>query len=85
MQTMKIKINDMFFKFIKMRALKERRSEPEFFITLVEKEYQNRLRELYEQYQRGEISLGYLAKEMGLGRREIEDVLEKKGLKVANI
>lgn len=68
-----------------MRALKERRSEPEFFITLVEKEYQNRLRELYEQYQRGEISLGYLAKEMGLGRREIEDVLEKKGLKIANI
>jgi len=85
MQTLKIKINDVFFKFIKMRALEENRAAPEFFITLVEKEYQNRLRELYEQYQRGEISLGYLAKEMGLGRREIEDVLEKKGLKVVNI
>jgi len=68
-----------------MRALEEKRTEPEFFIKLVEKEYQNRLREFYGQYQRGEISLGYFAKEMGLGRREIEDVLEKKGLKVSNI
>jgi len=85
MQTLKIKINDVFFKFIKMWALEENRAEPEFFITLVEKEYHNMLRELYDQYQRGEISLGYLAKEMGLGRREIEDVLDKKGLKVANI
>ena len=85
MKTMKIKINDVFFKFIKMRALEEKKAEPDFFIKLVEKEYQTRLREFYDRYQRGEISLGYFAKEMGLGRREIEDVLEKKGLKVANI
>ena len=85
MQTLKIKINDIFVKFIKMRALEEKTAEPEFFIKLVEREYQRKLRELYDQYQRGGISLGYLAREMGLGRREVEDVLEKQGLKVSNI
>ena len=85
MQTLKIKINDIFVKFIKMRALEEKTAEPEFFIKLVEREYQRKLRELYDQYQRGRISLGYLAREMGLGRREVEDVLEKQGLKVSNI
>jgi len=85
MPTLKIKINDVFFKFIRIRALEEQTAEPEFFIKLVEREYQRNLRALYDQYQRGEISLGYLAKEMGLGRREVEDVLEKQGLKVSNI
>ena len=85
MQTLKIKINDIFVKFIKMRALEEKTAEPEFFTKLVEREYQRKLRELYDQYQRGGISLGYLAREMGLGRREVEDVLEKQGLKVSNI
>jgi len=85
MPTLKIKINDVFFKFLRIRALEEQTAEPEFFIKLVEREYQRKLRELYDQYQRGGISLGYLAKEMGLGRREVEDVLEKQGLKVSNI
>ena len=85
MPTLKIKINDVFFKFIRMRALEERTAEPEFFIKLVEREYQRNLRELHAEYQRAEISLGYLAREMGLGRREVEDVLEQQGLKVSNI
>ncbi len=85
MPTLEIKIDDVFFKFIKMRASEEKTAEPEFFIKLVEREYQRKLRELYDQDQRGEISLGYLAKEMGLGRREVEDILEKQGLKVSNI
>ena len=85
MPTLKIKINDVFFKFVRIRALEEQTAEPEFFIKLVEREYQRKLRELYDQYQRGGISLGYLAREMGLGRREVEDVLEKQGLKVSNI
>ncbi|MCK4231909.1 hypothetical protein KAX21_03070 [candidate division WOR-3 bacterium] len=62
MQTLKIKINDIFVKFIKMRAFEEKTAEPEFFIKLVEREYQRKLRELYDQYQRGGISLGYLAR-----------------------
>ena len=52
---------------------------------LIEREYERKLREFYEQFQRGEISLGYLAREMGLARREVEEVLEKRGLKVTNI
>jgi hypothetical protein len=85
MPTLKIKINDVFFKFIRIRALEEQTAEPEFFIKLVEREYQRNLRELHAEYQRAEISLGYLAREMGLGRREVEDVLEQQGLKVSNI
>ena len=85
MPTLKIKINDVFFKFIRIRALEEQTAEPEFFVKLVEREYQRNLRALHAQYQRAEISLGYLAREMGLGRREVEDVLEQQGLKVSNI
>ena len=57
----------------------------EIFLEILRKKYEEKLLSLYQQYQKGEISLGYLANDMGLGRREIEEFLQERGLKVTNI
>ncbi len=85
MPKVEVKIDDRFFKFLKLWAQQERTEESGVLAKLIEREYERKLREFYEQFQRGEISLGYLAREMGLARREAEEVLEKRGLRVTNI
>jgi predicted HTH domain antitoxin len=47
--------------------------------------FEERLRRLYEQFQRGEISFGYLAEEMGLSVWETEELLHKRGLCTTNL
>jgi predicted nucleic acid-binding protein len=44
-----------------------------------------RLRELYKQYQEGEISLGYLAEQLGVGTWRAYHLLEERGLRTANM
>lgn len=85
MATITIDIDEKLYKFIQNLSLKTDRSETEILRELLGKEFDEKLHLLYRQYQRGEISLGYLAKEMGLGRREAEEFLQELGLKVTNI
>jgi predicted HTH domain antitoxin len=52
---------------------------------LLERSFEQRLRELYKQYQEGEISLGYLAEQLGVGTWRAYHLLEERGLRTANI
>jgi predicted HTH domain antitoxin len=52
---------------------------------LFERGFEQRLRELYKQYQEGEISLGYLAEQSGVGTWRAYHLLEERGLRTANI
>jgi predicted HTH domain antitoxin len=47
--------------------------------------FERRMIELYEEFQRGEISLEYLAEQLGLNIWEAERLLEKRGLKSSNL
>lgn len=85
METITIDIDEKLYKFIQNLSLKTSRSEAEIFLEILRKEFEEKLLSLYQQYQKGEISLGYLARDMGLGRREIEEFLQERGLKVTNI
>lgn len=53
--------------FVKTRAAKEKVEELVVLEDLLERGFEQRLRELYRQYQEGEISLGYLAEQLGVG------------------
>jgi hypothetical protein len=57
----------------------------EFLAELIDLGFEHRLRQLYQQFEAGEISLGYFAKELGLGVRDLYAALEQRGLPTANI
>ncbi|HEX9974318.1 MAG TPA: hypothetical protein VGD14_19775 [bacterium] len=47
--------------------------------------FEQKLRELYDVFQRGESSLGYLADQLGISSWEAVDLLEKRGLRTTNL
>jgi hypothetical protein len=57
----------------------------EFLAELIDLGFEHRLRQLYAQFEAGEISLGYFAKELGLGVRDLYAALEQRGLPTTNI
>jgi hypothetical protein len=52
---------------------------------LIDLGFEHRLRQLYTQFESGEISLGYFAKELGLGVRDLYAALEQRRLLTTNI
>jgi hypothetical protein len=57
----------------------------QFLAELIDLGFEHRLQQLYRQFESGEISLGYFAKELGLGVRDLYAALEQRGLPTANI
>jgi predicted HTH domain antitoxin len=47
--------------------------------------FEAQLSQLYRQFQRGEISFGYLAEALGISSWEAESLLEKRGLHSSNL
>ena len=57
----------------------------ELLAELIDLGFEYRLRQLYERFDAGEISLGHFAQEMGLSLRELYAALEERGLPTSNI
>jgi predicted HTH domain antitoxin len=57
---------------------------PEIIRKFLQEGFEKKLEELYNKYQKGEISLGYLAKEVGVTVREAMELLEERGLRTTN-
>lgn len=57
----------------------------EFLAELIDLGFEHRLRQLYTQFEGGEISLGYFANELGMGVRNLYAALEQRGLPTTNI
>jgi hypothetical protein len=57
----------------------------QFLAELINLGFEHRLQQLYKQFEAGEISLGYLANELGLGMRDLYAALEQRGLPTSNI
>jgi hypothetical protein len=57
----------------------------QFLAELIDLGFEYRLQQLYQRFAPGEISLGYFAKELGLGVRDLYAALEQRGLPTANI
>ena len=57
----------------------------QFLAELIQLGFEYRLRQLYKQFEAGEIGLGYFADELGLGVRDLYAALEQRGLPTSNI
>jgi predicted HTH domain antitoxin len=85
MPVVNLELREDIATFVKTRAAKERVDELVILENLLERGFEQRLRELYKQYQEGEISLGYLAEQLGVGTWRAYHLLEERGLRTANI
>jgi hypothetical protein len=56
-----------------------------FVAELVDLGFETRLRQLYARFEQGEISLGYLAQELGVGLRDAYYLLEERRWPTSNI
>jgi hypothetical protein len=52
---------------------------------LIDLGFEHRLRQLYQQFEAGQISLEYAANELGLSVRDLYAALEERGLPTSNI
>lgn len=57
----------------------------QFVAELIDWGFEHHLQRLYQQFQAGEMSLGYFARELGLGVRDLYATLEQRGLPTSNI
>jgi hypothetical protein len=57
----------------------------QFLAELIDLGFEPRLQQLYQQFEHGEISLGYFAQALDLGVRGLYAALEQRGLPTANI
>jgi predicted HTH domain antitoxin len=85
MPVVNLELKEDIATFVKTRAAKEEVEELVILEDLLERGFEQRLRELYKQYQEGEISLGYLAEQLGVGTWRAYHLLEERGLRTANI
>jgi hypothetical protein len=58
---------------------------PPVLADLVRRGFEQKLAELYEMFQQGECSLGYLAEELGITTWEAVHLLEARGLRTTNL
>jgi len=75
-----IKIRDEVAKYVTKSTEKYNRSVDEVVNELLKIGFEKKFRELYKRYQRGEISLDWMAKELGLSLRDTYDYLERRNL-----
>jgi predicted HTH domain antitoxin len=57
----------------------------EVLVDLLTRGFEDKLRELYEEFLRGECSLEYLAEQLGLNVWEATDILDRRGLRTTNL
>ncbi len=67
------------------KAAKEGENITHFLADLINLGFEHRFQDLYRQFESGEISLGFFAKEIGMGMRDLYAALEQRGLPTSNI
>ncbi len=65
--------------------LMEDETKHSLMIELVREGFEQRLMELYQEFQRGDSSLGYLAEQLGVTSWEAVHLLEERGLHTSNL
>lgn len=80
----KAKQNPEVISILKERLGRDRDDE-ERLLELAAIGFERRMDELYEEFQRGEISLEYLAEQLGINIWDAENLLVKRGLKSSNL
>ena len=69
----------------KLEEERTRREPSPVVVELLARGFEQKLMELYQEFQHGECSLGYLAEQLGVGTWELYHILEERGLKTTNL
>ena len=85
MPVVSLELKEDVARFVKTKAARDQTDEATILKDLVETGFEQRLRELYQEYQEGEISLGYLAEQLGVTTWRAYHLLEERGLRTANV
>jgi hypothetical protein len=85
MPVVSLELKEDVARFVKTKAVRDRTDEATVLKDLVETGFEQRLRELHQEYQEGEISLGYLAEQLGVTTWRAYHLLEERGLRTANV
>ena len=69
----------------KLEEERNRRQPSPVVVELLARGFEQKLMELYEEFQQAKCSLGYLAEQLGVGTWELHHILEERGLKPTNL
>lgn len=76
---------DEILKIIKNKITHEQIDQSPILLEFLILGFEQKLKELYDEFQRGESSLGYLADQLGITSWEAVDLLEKRGFRTTNL
>jgi len=65
--------------------LKEEKPDGAIWLELLARGFEEKLAELYEEFQRGECSFGYMAEQLGIGTWDLYELLLRRGLRTTNL
>jgi predicted HTH domain antitoxin len=85
MQLIDVKLKRPISQFVDHQSREHEVSPEETVAELLTLGFDTLLRERYERYQRGEISFGGLAKELGITTWELSHLLEERGWAAHNL
>jgi hypothetical protein len=85
MAVVMIELGDDIAHYVESRVRQEKVSQADVVADLVESGFEQKLNSLYRAYQEGEISLSYLAEQLGITTWRAYHLLEERGWRTANI
>lgn len=85
METVTITLDQPISQFVDSKRRNSSRKPQETVLELVALGFETLLKEQYQRYRRGEVSLGRLAQELGVTSWELTHLLEDRGWPVYNL
>lgn len=67
------------------RRLEEGKLDQTIWLELLARGFEEKLAELYEQFQQGECNLDYMAEQFGVTTRDLYELLERRGMRTTNL
>jgi predicted HTH domain antitoxin len=67
------------------KRLEEGKLDKAVSLELLARGFEEKLAELYEQFQRGECSLDYMAEQLGVMTWDLYELLERRGMRTTNL
>lgn len=85
MAVVMVELAEDIARYVEFKVNQEKTSQAEVIAELVESGFEQKLRSHYKAYQEGEISLSYLAEQLGITTWRAYHLLEERGWRTANI
>jgi hypothetical protein len=77
-----IVLDEKITRYVKAQERTSHKSPSELVADLLNEWYEAKLQSLHQQYMAGDLTLRGMARQLGLGYRELYDLMEAKGLAV---